>query len=529
MSTFGSNNVSDIVLGAHQRTWARALFPLACVIVVLLTLYWGTASAMVTIWWRSETFTHAFIVPPMVLWLAWRKRAELVKMTPKPAYWFLLPMAAVAGAWFLGELVAVNAVTQLALVALMVLTVPVVLGTQVARALMFPLGFAFFAVPIGEFALPVLMQWTADFTVGALRLSGVPVFREGLRFVIPTGSWSVVEACSGVRYLIASFMVGSLFAYLNYQSNKRRWIFMGLSILVPIVANWVRAYMIVMLGHLSNNKIATGVDHLIYGWVFFGVVIMALFTIGARWSEAESSTPDWSTAPGLTSASNHWPAALWVALIVAVPIGGFVHLNQAREIGRPKQITLPNVVAGGGHVDVAGAVAWVPAFENPTATARRDYATTAGAKVGVQVVYFQQQREESKLVSSNNAIVNVDDRYWNPISTASRTLNAVDGRAPVVVRETVLLATDQTGQATRERVKVWMLYWVDGQWTSSDLQAKVKGAWGRLNGRGDEGAAVLLYATDSQAGGADAALSDFWRDNASLIEARLVAARDGKP
>ncbi|MBL0150818.1 MAG: archaeosortase/exosortase family protein [Ideonella sp.] len=115
----------------------------------------------------------------------------------------------------------------------------------------FPLGFAFFAVPIGEFALPVLMQWTADFTVGAL----------------------------------ASFMVGSLFGYLNYQSNKRRWIFVGLSLLVPVLANWVRAYMIVMLGHLSNNRLATGVDHLVYGWVFFGVVIMGLFTIGARWAE----------------------------------------------------------------------------------------------------------------------------------------------------------------------------------------------------------------------------------------------------
>jgi exosortase len=51
-----------------------------------------------------------------------------------------------------------------------------------------------------------------------LALSGIPVHAEGLRFVIPTGSWSVVEACSGVRYLIASVTVGTLFAYLTYRS-----------------------------------------------------------------------------------------------------------------------------------------------------------------------------------------------------------------------------------------------------------------------------------------------------------------------
>jgi hypothetical protein len=38
--------------------------------------------------------------------------------------------------------------------------------------------------------------------------------------------------------------------------------------------------MIVMLGFLSDNRIATGVDHLLYGWLFFGIVIVLMFWIG---------------------------------------------------------------------------------------------------------------------------------------------------------------------------------------------------------------------------------------------------------
>ena len=53
------------------------------------------------------------------------------------------------------------------------------------------------------------------------------MYREGLQFVIPSGNWSVVEACSGVRYLIASVMVGTLFAYLNYSTMRRRLIFVA--------------------------------------------------------------------------------------------------------------------------------------------------------------------------------------------------------------------------------------------------------------------------------------------------------------
>ncbi len=46
------------------------------------------------------------------------------------------------------------------------------------------------------------------------------------------------------------------------------------------LANTLRAYIIVMLGHFSDMKVATGADHLIYGWVFFGLVMFLLFWIG---------------------------------------------------------------------------------------------------------------------------------------------------------------------------------------------------------------------------------------------------------
>ena len=87
---------------------------------------------------------------------------------------------------------------------------------------MFPLAFMLFAVPVGEFLVPPMMEFTADFTVAAIRLTGIPVFREGLFFTLPTGAWSVVEACSGVRYIIASLTLGCLYAYLSYVSYLKR-------------------------------------------------------------------------------------------------------------------------------------------------------------------------------------------------------------------------------------------------------------------------------------------------------------------
>ncbi|HRY88040.1 MAG TPA: exosortase A, partial [Rubrivivax sp.] len=250
--------------------WKTALPALAALLAAVALLYRDTAVTMVGIWYRSETFAHCFLVLPITLWLVWRKRAALARLTPRPSPAVMAAMLAVAAVWLLADLVAVNAATQFAFVALLVLAVPAVLGLEVASAILFPLMFLFFAVPFGEFLVPTMMEWTADFTVFALQRSGVPVFREGQHFVIPSGQWSVIDECSGVRYVMASFMVGSLFAYLNYRSYTRRAVFMAVALVLPVVANWFRAYMIVMLAHLSGNRLAVGVDHILYGWVFFG-------------------------------------------------------------------------------------------------------------------------------------------------------------------------------------------------------------------------------------------------------------------
>lgn len=479
-----------------QRHWPRAAGVLAVLLAFTLALYFDTASAMVGIWWRSETFTHGFLVVPIVLWMVWRQRAHLSHLHPQPSAWGLLALLLTGLGWLLGDLVAVNALTQLALVAMLALLVPTLLGLAVTRALLFPLAFLFFAVPIGEFAMPQLMEWTADFTVAALRLSGIPVYREGLQFVIPSGNWSVVEACSGVRYLIASLTVGTLFAYLNYQSTQRRVLFIIVSILVPVLANWLRAYLIVMLGHLSGNKLAAGVDHIIYGWVFFGVVIMLMFWVGARWSEPEPSV----SAADLDSVTRTQPlaggvvahrprfevAALLAAVVIALPLAGRWALDQT-NVSTPVQLVAPAQLAPGWALQISPPPEFQPAFDNPSARINAGYAL-GDQRVGVYVGYYRQQNYDRKLVSSQNVLVTSKDPVWAEVTATSRAITF--DNQPVTLREAELR---QLATTTGERLTVWQVYWVNDTLTASNARAKLQGALQRLLGRGDDAAVVVLY------------------------------------
>ena len=500
---------------SSHPAWRRTLPLLLAAIGWVLFWYWDTATAMVAIWARSDTYAHAFIVPPISFWLIWRKRHEVAPLKPTPTPWLLLLLAVTTFFWLLGELVAVNALTQFALVATLIITIVSILGIGVSRRIAFPLAFLLFAVPVGDFMLPQLMEWTANFTVLALRATGIPVYREGLQFVIPSGNWSVVEACSGIRYIIASVTVGTLFAYLNYVSLHRRLIFVAASILVPVIANWLRAYMIVMIGHFSGNKLAVGVDHLIYGWVFFGVVILAMFAIGARWSEMPQ--PIATESISVQNASATLPSWLIVFLIVTISVSGplgFAALNQADKASPPQlgHLTLPAV-----WTEAPPFADWKPVYANPSAVLQEIF-SNGDKKVGIYIAYYRNQDYERKLVTSTNVLAVSNDPVWSVLSRGRSTIHL--GDTLLDVRSADLLGK-KIGLETR--LVVWQWYWVNGRLTSNDIEAKLLTALFRLRGMGDDSAVIMLYAP---AEAAQASLAAFAKSAGPNIDALLTRTRE---
>jgi exosortase A len=507
--------------------WRLPLLGLALAWALLAGLYFDTGAAMVVIWNRSETFAHAWVVPPISAWLVWRLRGDLAVLTPRPQLrwlWLMLPTGLL---WLLGDLAAANAATQFALVGMFVLLVPALLGTEVARRIAFPLGFLFFAVPFGDFLTPWLMERTADFTVVALRASGIPVFREALQFVIPTGSWSVVQACSGIRYLMASVMVGTLFAYLNYRSYQRRWAFVGVAIVTPLLANWLRAYMIVILGHLSGNTLAVGVDHLIYGWVFFGVIMLAMFMIGARWSEAdaEPEPAPVGALPGVAS-PRRWSAAVLAAVtMLALPL---LLRSQAQHSAAHGEPVLAAPTLPGWSWQAQPLSSWTPDFVGPARVLHGRFEPEAGgAAIGVYVGYYRDQRYGRQLVTSVNQLVNGETaKEWSQTASDRTLLDTPAG--PLSWRTAELrgqaLAQVSGGGSQAPRLRIWQIYWINGRPFISDWQAKLYGAWLSLLGQGDDAAVVLVYVDKTSAD--DLQLRAFLRQNWSALDTALRGVRD---
>jgi exosortase A len=482
-------------------------------------LYFGTAKSIVAIWNSSETFAHGYIILPISLWLVWRRRANFAAWPPAP-YWPALLLVAIAGAgWLAARMGEVQVVMQYGFVAMFPLIALAVLGKRLAGSLAFPLLFLLFAVPFGEIFVGPLIEFTADFTVAAVQATGIPVLRNGTRFELPTGSWSVVEACSGVRYLISSITLGSLYAYLTYRSTKRRLAFVALSVVVPIIANGLRAYMIVMIGHTSGMTMATGVDHLIYGWAFFGLVMFVMFWIGSFWREDEAPAPlaapvrSAAEASAVAAARSARVAPMALAVIALAALWpAFAHFNDKANFNdKPVQL---------GAVPVSWSAApafstWTNRFMQPDAGFNGVYRSAAGQPVALAILYYRNQHNGKALISSVNRLTGPKDA-WHDIGAGSR-LETVGGHQ-LALRETTL-------QGPQGKLLVWHWFRVGGVDTASNAVGKLRQAQSKLLFRGDDGAAIMLSAPyGDKADEARAALRSFMADNYKAVDATLAAA-----
>jgi len=310
-----------------------------------------------------------------------------------------------------------------------------------------------------------LMTFTADTTEALLRLTGVPVFRESMYLMLPTGTWSVIEECSGVRYLIASFTLGLLYAYLTYRSLWRRTIFVAVAIIVPILANSLRAYGVVMVGHLSEMRFGIGGDHLIYGWAFFGLVMMLMFWIGGFWQQ--------SVAPAATSATPTSPAkrglALPLVVCLAILCAGIwpgLALMLNRNAEELTSVVLESPAAQGhwqAHHDANWS--WQPAIEDADRELDQIYIAASSDErhvVGLHIRQYLQQRRGVELVSGIEPW-RPDRRRWLVLSQQSQPIELHDA---VQVDEVQLSSSEQ-------KLLVWSWYRVAGRDTASPYAVKL--------------------------------------------------------
>ena len=289
-NTVAGNDIKPLPAAALDA-WKAHLAALSAVILALGVLFFADINAAVQVWWNYPAYSHCFLIIPISAWLIWERRALLLADTPacKPGgAGAALPFAAL---WLIGGFGSVTEFRQFALVGMAEVFCIAILGWHIFRKISFALLYLLFLVPTGQYLIPPLQEITAKFVEVGLSAFSIPFFRDGLIFELVNGRYEIAEACAGLRFLVATVALGALFAHLMYRRPLKIAVFLAACCIVPVIGNGIRALLTVMVANYSNNEIAVGFDHIVYGWVFAVTIIFIILYVGSRFRDPEADMP----------------------------------------------------------------------------------------------------------------------------------------------------------------------------------------------------------------------------------------------
>jgi len=447
----------------------------------LALLFRAEAAAALRVWRDSTAYSHCFLVLPIALWLAWDRRAAARGLPLRPTPWPLLAIPVLGLGWFTAERLGLMEGRQLAALLMAQALLVALLGWRLARVQAPALAYLLFLVPVGGFLVPGLQHVTAGFVDVGLEMLGIPHVVDEFSIEIPEGMFYVAEACAGLRFLIAALAFGALYGVLCFRDPGRRLLFLVACLVVPILANGVRALGIVLAGHLLGSAEAAAADHLIYGWGFFSAIIFLLALAGLPFRQ-DARPPAAAAAMPLVPAGRPG-AALAIAgmacvLAAAGPAASLL-LNRPGAMPAPH---LPGFVATGSCRALdAGDPAWTWHFG------------CNGAALSARVEFLPPHAPPALLrarrLAATERAASGDDA---PADTITGQLDLAAGDAgiteidPRVPPRWSLVESDEPARLTATAT------WIGGAPAPSGWSGRLRLAWDGLRGAGTPAALVVV-------------------------------------
>jgi EpsI family protein len=252
---------------------------------------------------------------------------------------------------------------------------------------------------------------------------------------------------------------------------------------------------------------ASGIDHILYGWVFFSLVLLGLMWIGMRFRDDGPLATQMPLAPPTASGS---AAPLLLASCLVVLLCAAAPSYAAWREGAPLRVDRGAIQAphatGDWQLVAEEPGDWRPVVETPDIERFATYRRGADT-VNLALAFYETQRQGAKAVSAIGRMA--DDHHWTRVTDATVPAT-LDGKPRDLVATRIRSAPDGNRL-------VWSWYWIGGHVTSNRLVAKLLQVEAMLL-EGKRSAAVVAIATPytDDAAHASAVLGDFVHDMPSI-------------
>lgn len=437
--------------------------PIILITAAYCFFYYSTISGLWRIWLTSEEYSYALAIPFVSGFVIWKRRRQIAA-APVTTYW---PGVAIFGLFWLISLYGILGSSPSAVrpAALMVLLAIVLFcyGRRQAGILAFPLALLVFLLPLPTvvetgIAVPLrfLSTWLGEFL---LRAVGVSVYVEGNIIDLGVTQLQVVDACSGLRYLLPLTALGVIYAYFREKIRWRQAILVLATTPIAVFSNGVR---IAVTGYLAQNyslDSAEGFFHGFSGWLIFvfAVLVLVLLHVVLRTGKAEKSSVEIDLPPARRpdiDKHRFFPSVSMAAAAITcffLLFGGILAISVAKL----PPVRLPKAIASfpllfdkwqGRSETVDSLIIELSGAQEAFNAA---YFSTSGEIVSLYIGYRGSPFTESENFFHSPDVC-LPSLGWQTIETGNHTIREVPGVGQITVRRMLI---EKTG--VRQLVYYW--------------------------------------------------------------------------
>ncbi len=280
-------------------------------IIFILMLYYPTSISLYKLWvlddWDVNRYSHGPLLLGVAIFLFYQRWSYLLKKGELNFRISLTGVLLVALSSFTWFYINSTLARQILLVMLLCSSLFMVLGYRSARKLMLPIILLVTAMPVWELVNSGLLQNIATVAVTKLlNVTGITAYQENFWIYIPAGSFFVSEYCSGIRQLMVAVPIALIYTHINWFKLPAIIIYLFVVVLMSIVANIVRIYIVVVAGQLTNMQHYLVQDeHVTLGWMIFGVFMFLFFYASNKIIRCQKKTIEHESLKKESNNENH--------------------------------------------------------------------------------------------------------------------------------------------------------------------------------------------------------------------------------
>lgn len=352
----------------------------------LIVFFHSTFAGLMARWTQwDENLSHGLIVNAVFIYLLVQSptwHAITRTKLQKGAALILLSLLSIA--WFLFHLISITLLEQLSVAGLLIALYIACYGLKTTFQHRLLLLLPLFSLPIWDGLTDTLVNLSSIMVGSMIRLIEMPAMIEGNSITIPSGTILIADGCSGIRYFQISLALAFIISLLNNYKEGRLLLSLAIAAMIGLAANWIRIFIIVVVGYETEMQSSLMHDHEYFGWALFAVIMLPAlyFAPVNKVSSTPISEPESSERPLIT-----YPL---MALAIGPLLSLFVSLEPARQTFAPP-FTAPTSPSAPTEMPVA--------VTAPVGgTTQNAMTSVAGGKIYAQVDRYERKSAKDKLV-----------------------------------------------------------------------------------------------------------------------------------